>query len=557
MTVTEAPRDEAVEAAATPTLSAPPSGLAAVVGSGDPRTIGKLFVGTSLLFLLASGVAGALVGIEQYDSAGSEIFGTDSALRVFTLHATAALFLGVLPLLIGLATAIVPLQVGASTVAFPRASAAAYWVWLVSSGLVLASYAIDGGPFGTELEAVGLYIAGLVAVVVALTVATTSVVTTVLTLRAPGMTLRRTPLFAWSVLVGGTVWVLTLPVLAGLLVVTYLDLRYGQQFLGGSDRVWDQVAWLFWQPALYAAAVPALGIVADIVPVFAQRRHHRHGAAMFLLGLLAVLAFGAWTQVGTTVDGLPGDFRWLDDGPWIAVGFLAIVPVLGLLGLWNLTLATGKVRVRTPLVLAQLAGLLVLVGVAAGGATVIEDLDLAGTTWMTAQAVAVLGGAALAGLAGVVFWAPKLYGKVLPGRIAGLGGTLVFLGAGVAAVALAVAGSFGQVRVVASEGAITGVDAADVDSVETLGLVGGIGLGVTALGGLVVGLAMLARRRGDGPGDDPWAGHTLEWATTSPPAVGNFATLPAITSEAPVYDARHAAARESAGTATESSEASA
>ena len=125
MTVTEAPRDEAVEAAATPTLSAPPSGLAAVVGSGDPRTIGKLFVGTALLFLLTSGVAGALVGIETYDSAGSEIFGTGSAVRVFTLHATTALFLGVLPLLIGLATAIVPLQVGAATVAFPRASAAA------------------------------------------------------------------------------------------------------------------------------------------------------------------------------------------------------------------------------------------------------------------------------------------------------------------------------------------------------------------------------------------------------------------------------------------------
>ncbi|MGH9259531.1 MAG: hypothetical protein ACRD08_06465, partial [Acidimicrobiales bacterium] len=113
MTVTEAPRDAAVEAAAAPSPSAPPTGLAAVVGSGDPRTAGKLFVGTSLLFLLASGVAGALVGFEQADTSGSEIFGTDTALRVFTLHSTAALFLGVLPLLVGLATAVVPLQVGA------------------------------------------------------------------------------------------------------------------------------------------------------------------------------------------------------------------------------------------------------------------------------------------------------------------------------------------------------------------------------------------------------------------------------------------------------------
>lgn len=558
MTVTEAPRDAAVEAAAAPSLSAPPTGLAAVVGSGDPRTIGKLFVGTSLLFLITSGVAGALVGIEQYDVSGSEIFGADTALRVFTLHSTAALFLGVVPLLIGLATAVVPLQVGASTVAFPRASAAAYWVWLVSGGLVLASYAIEGGPFGTELEPVGLYVAGLIAVVIALAVATVSVVTTVLTLRAPGMSLRRTPLFSWSVLAAGTVWLLTLPVLAGVLLLTYLDLRYGQQFLGGSGGVWNRIAWLFWQPSLYLVAVPALGIIADIVPVFARRRHQRHSAAMFLIGLAAALGFGAWAQIGASVDGSSSPTPWLFEGPWIVVGFAAIVPVLGLLGLWSATLGKGKVKLGTPLILAQLSGLLVLIGVAAGGATVIEDLDLDNTTWMTAQADLVLVGAALGGLAGVAFWAPKLYGKVLPDGLTRLGGTIVFLGALVAAVPQAIAGlSYGQGRLVA--GGAGSVDAGDLETVEALNLVSGIGLAVVVLGGVVVALALLKPRSGDGPGDDPWAGHTLEWATSSPPAVGHFASLPEITSEAPVYDARHAAAAETAqpGTATGNTEASA
>jgi heme/copper-type cytochrome/quinol oxidase subunit 1 len=546
MTVTEAPRDAAVEAAAAPSLSAPPTGLAAVVGSGDPRTVGKLFVGTSLLFLLASGVAGALVGIEQYDSAGSEIFGADTALRVFTLHSTAALFLGVLPLLLGLATAVVPLQVGAATVAFPRASAAAYWVWLVSGGLVLASYAIDGGPFGTQPDAVGLYIAGLIAVIIALAVATVSVVTTVLTLRAPGMTLRRTPLFSWSVLTGGTVWLLTLPVLAGVLLLAYLDLRYGQQFLGGSGGVYDRVAWMYWQPTLYVAAVPALGIIADIVPVFARRRHRRHRAAMFLIGLAAALGFGAWAQVGATIDGSGAPTPWLFEGPWVVVGFLAIVPVLGLLGLWTATLLAGKVRLGTPLILSLFAGLLLFLGVAAGGATVIEDLELSGSTWMTAQAILVLAGTTLAGLGGAAFWAPKLYGKLLPDGLARLGGTILFLGALVAAVPQAIAGSLSQSRFVA--GGISTVAPGDVDLVEMLDLVSGIGLAVVVLGGVVVALALAMRRSGGGPGDDPWDGHTLEWATSSPPPVGHFASLPEITSEAPVYDARHAA------TATDSTE---
>ncbi|MBN2623487.1 MAG: cbb3-type cytochrome c oxidase subunit I [Acidimicrobiales bacterium] len=540
MTVTEAPRDAALEAAAAPSPSAPPTGLAAVVGSGDPRTIGKLFVGTSLLFLIASAVVGSLVGIEQYDTAGTEIFGADTTLRMFTLQATGLLFLGVLPLLVGLATAIVPLQVGAATVAFPRASAAAYWVWLVSSGLVLASYAIDGGPFGTEPEAVSLYIAGLIAVLVALAVATVSVVTTVATLRAPGMSLRRTPLFSWSMLVGGSVWLLTLPVLAGVLLVTYLDLRYGEQFLGGSGGVWNRVAWTLWQPTLYVVAVPALGIIADIVPVFARRRHQRHRSAMFLIGLAAALGFGAWAQLGATIDGSDAPAVWINEAPWQAVGFLAVVPVLGLLGLWTGTLGRGKVKLGTPLILAGMGGLLVFLGVAAGAATVIGELDLSGTTWMTGQTTLVLLGTLVVALGGVAFWAPKLYGKLLPDVLSRLGGTLVFLGALVAGIALAVAGALSQSRLVT--GGATAVDSGDLDTVETLNLVSGIGLGVAALGLVVAALAMAKRRSGDGPGDDPWDGHTLEWATSSPPAVGHFATLPAITSEAPVYDARHAAA---------------
>jgi heme/copper-type cytochrome/quinol oxidase subunit 1 len=118
----------------------------------------------------------------------------------------------------------------------------------------------------------------------------------------------------------------------------------------------------------------------------------------------------------------------------------------------------------------------------------------------------------------------------------------------VAAVALAVAGALGQLRLAsagilgAEPGSIPGVSGGDVDSVEVLDLVAGVGLAVMVLGGVLVALALLKRRAGDGPGDDPWGGHTLEWATSSPPPIGHFAALPEITSEAPVYDARHAAA---------------
>jgi heme/copper-type cytochrome/quinol oxidase subunit 1 len=104
----------------------------------------------------------------------------------------------------------------------------------------------------------------------------------------------------------------------------------------------------------------------------------------------------------------------------------------------------------------------------------------------------------------------------------------------------AIAGTLSQSRFVA--GGVTSVDPGDLDTVELLDLVSAVGLAVVVLGGIVVALALAARRAGEGPGDDPWDGHTLEWTTSSPPAIGHFATLPEITSEAPVYDARHAAA---------------
>jgi heme/copper-type cytochrome/quinol oxidase subunit 1 len=539
MTVTEAPRD-VVAPGVAPAESAPATGLAALVGSGDPRTVGKLFVATSLLFLLVAGAAGVLIGLERVDLSGIDVLRGDSVLQVFSLQSTALLFLGVVPLLLGIATAVVPLQVGASTVAFPRASAAAYWTFLVSGGIVLAAYALDGGPWGSDDEAVALFVAGFIALLVALSVATVSVVTTALTLRAPGMSLRRTPLFTWSMVVGGTGWLLTFATLAGLLLLAYVDLLYGQQFLGGSAGLHDRIAWTLWQPTLYVFAVPALGIIADVVPVFARRRHQHHGAAMACIGLFGALGVGAWAQIGFTIDG-SGDppAPWLYDGPWIAVGVVALLPVLGLLGLWAATLRAGTMRLGSPLILALLGGLLIAGGVAAGVGTVIEAVDVALTTWASGQALLVLVGTLVAAAAGLTFWAPKLYGKLLPSGLVRLGGTLLAVGGAVAAVAYGIAGLYDQPRFIGAD--LAGVS--EIDTVEALNLVAAIGLALAIVGALAVIAAVLkpARRR-EGVGDDPWDGHTLEWATTSPPPIGHFAALPAISSEAPVYDARYAPA---------------
>lgn len=546
MTVTEAPRD-VLDAAAVDTEPVSPTGLAALVGSGDPRSIGKLYVGTSLLFLLVAGVTGLLVGFEQVDvDQPDNVLGTDVLAQVFTLHSISGLFLVVLPLLLGLALAVVPLQVGASTVAFPRAAAASYWVFLVGGGLVLTSYAVNGGPYGGEAEGVALFVAAFVTVLVALCTAAVCVATTVVALRAPGMSLRRTPLFSWSMLVAGTLWLLTLPILAALMVLAYVDLEFGAGFLGGPGGLYRRILWVFWQPTVYAFAIPALGIIADIVPVFAQRRLKRHGGAMFLIGAFGVLSFGAWAQVGlSTFDGDADTLPWLYELPWIVVSIAVVLPVLGLLGLWSSTLGAGKVKMASPLLFALGSGAMLLVGAAAGIATTVEDLDLVLSTWQSAQTYLVLLAALAAGFGGLAFWAPKLYGNLLPEAPARLVATLLPIGAFVLAVPYAIAGVLDQPRLLgANEAAIEAID--EVGTVETLNWVSAVGGAVVVAAGVLGILAVVgagASRR-QGPGDDPWSGHTLEWATSSPPPVGNFASLPEITSEAPLYDARHGALRD-------------
>jgi heme/copper-type cytochrome/quinol oxidase subunit 1 len=357
------------------------------------------------------------------------------------------------------------------------------------------------------------------------------------------MSLRRTPLFSWSMVVAGTIWTLTLPVVAAMMLLTYVDLRYGQQFLGGADGVYDRLAWTFWQPTVYAFAVPALGIIADVVPVFAQRRHHKHRIAMVLIGLVGALSFGAWAQIGASIDGSSNPTPWLYDGVWMTVSFLVLVPLLGLFGLWTITLGLGRPRLRGPLLLALPAGLLVLLGVAAGAGTAVKDLDVANTSWMDGQANAVMIGALLAGFAGLVFWAPKLYGKLVPEGPAGLAAVLVLLGALAYVVPDGLSGVLDQSRFVIGDAeGLSSVSSADLDTVKVLNLVSAIGVAVVVAGVVVFLLALLKPRGGAETGDDPWSGHTLEWTTASPPPIGNFAELPEITSEAPLYDARHAAA---------------
>ncbi len=499
-----------------PTLPAP-AGLAGVLGTGDHTHLGRLWIASSLVFLAVSGVLGAVLSVQRIDTSGTDV----NYLQGASMHSVQGVFLFLLPLLVGLATAVVPLQVGARTVAFPRAAAAAFWTWLVAGVLLVASYAIDGGPYGERSDGVGLFIVALGLVVVALSLAMICVVTTVLALRAPGMGLARVPLFAWSNAVAGVMWLLTLPVLAAGLVLLYLDQRYGQVFLGGPEQLYGRISWALGQPQVYAFAVPALGIVAEVVPVMAGRRPRPmgHTGAMAAIGAFGALGFGAYAQRAFNPEVLTSPV-------FVAMSLAALVPVVALAALWADTLRSGRPRLASPLIYAAAGALMLLVGVAAGVLTGVEPAELVDTTWATAQVHYVVLGTAICALGGVHYWATKITGRTLPEGLGRLAAVVLLLGTVGLAFPDLVSGLFGD-----DEASVVGVEALNVlSALGGLAVLLGVGCFLVALlGGL---------RRGGRHVVDPWSGHTLEWLVPSPPAGGPRPELPLVASPTPALDTR-------------------
>lgn len=568
MTVTEE-RPEVVEAAEAGEVTDhfDSSGLAGALGTGDHKALGRMY----LLFGLAGGmlalVLNLLVSLERTGIRSISVldWGGDSVVTVFqawSLSRTSLLFFCALPLIIGLATYVVPLQVGAPSIAFPRAAAAAFWTWLIGMGIHVATVFVDGGlgrptlpenftqVQGPDPEAVELSMLSIGVTTLAVLTAAICIMATVIAQRPEGMSLYDVPLFSWSMLVAGGIWMLSFPVWLANLAIAWSDFQGQDAVLFGDVReVWDQLGWLWSQPMIFAFAIPVLGIVGDIVPVAAKRRQRLYGTMQSLIGAFGLLTFGAWAQ--SYFNG-----QVSQELLFVVMSLLLILPLLAFFGGIGETLAKGKPSVSGHLVLGMLSLLTLLAGAAIGIIHVLgpaigvlrefdEDVlsgfigdleDVQGTVIATGVAQTALLAAIIAALAGLYYWGPKIFGRTLmtpAGALAGLalvGGTIVLAATNV------INGFFNEGDQPWDPRNYTRVG--EEDAVETLNIVGSIGslLLIAGLGLVLLDVTRVLFGGTEDDADDPWDGHTLEWATASPPPVGNFAEAPAVTSERPLLD---------------------
>lgn len=501
-----------------------PSGFAGVLGSGDHTTIGRLWVGFALLFGVAAAVAGVLADLARLPDL--DVPPADTVTQVTYFRPVAVVFLFLVALAVGLATYVVPLQVGSRTIAFPRAAAGAFWAWLIGSGVLITSYAINGGPEGgvEDIGEVGtsLFLVSFIVVLAALLLAAVCIVTTVFALRTPGMTMMRVPMFAWSMVVAGGVWLMSFPILAGMALLIFIDFEYGGRIgFGAPTEMWDTLSWFAGQPQIYVVAIPALGVIADVIPTLSGTRSTFRGGIMAAIGAFGVLSFGAWAAPVINPD-------VTTEAAFLIVSVLIVLPVLALLGGWAAVMRKGSPSLGSPALLGLVSVLLLLLAAIAGAAYAIEPLEVqgvAGGAWELGQMLLVVAAAAAGLSAGVFYWAPKMWGHTASdslGKLAAPVFLLAGLAAGLPQLLLGLSERFDQL----------------VDAADALNGITALGSALGALAVVLVALGAISSARGAAAGADPWgSGQTLEWATSSPPPRGNFAELAPVLSAEPVLDA--------------------
>ena len=532
----------------------------------DHKYIGSLYIAAAVLFLVA-GVVLALLMRAQLATPDGEILGDRTYRQFFTLHGVLSVFLFLLPVWLGIASAIVPLQIGAARMAFPRLHAMSFWLFLVGGAMVCAApaasdvfhgWALDD-PIPVKLGLPGqgpdLLLLGLVLVCMAGVLVAMNVLVTILQLRPVGMTLRRIPVFSWSAMVSAAVLLLALPLLIGAFGLLFVDRHYGSSIFsgftgsrGGNPLIWSRLFWFGAYPMLWALLIPALGAVSEIVATFAGRPLFSRDRAFAALAGVGVLSFAGW---GSEVDTL-GRGR-----PLFILGALAVLAPVALLVLnWLATLrlagkeqgvdaARGRLG-ATPMLWAL--GMLPVLGLGLAAA-VVSAVDAGRDThanyWQVGQQHALFFGAATIGaVAALSFWGPKLWGRRLSDAL----GKLELL-AVVGGTLLTVAG---MLLLGVQDMLVHTSTFESSDDWALANLAVSAGAAIVGLGLVVLVLDLLTSvlaRRGRAAGADPWNGQTLEWATTSPPPPHNFDALPEIRSGSPLLDLRIAQSQPPEGAA--------
>ena len=517
-----------------------------VLRTTDHKLIGRMYLVTSFIFFMFGGVL-ALIMRAELARPGMQFLSPEQYNQLFTMHGTIMLLFFATPSVFAFANLVLPLQIGSPDVAFPRLNAFSYWLYLFGATFAVAGFltpqgAADGGwtfylPLNDALNSPGtgedFWIIGLAISGLGTILGGVNMVTTIITLRAPGMTMFRMPIFTWNILVTSLLVLLAFPILTAALLVLYIDRHLGAQVYAsqnGGAVLWQHLFWFFGHPEVYILALPFFGIVSEIFPVFSRKPLFGYKGLVLATLSIGALSLTVWAHhMFVTGQVLLPFFSLLS--------FLIAVPTGLKFFNWIGTMWKGSITFESPMLFS--IGFLVtfLFGGLTGVLLASPPLDfhVSDTYFVVAHFHYVLFGTIVfAAYAGIYFWFPKFTGRYMNERLGKLHFWLTFIGFHTTFLVQHWLGAEGMPRRYA--------DYLPGDGFTTLNT-------VSTIGSFVLGASMLpflynvyhSYRYGEvAIADDPWGhGNSLEWATSCPPPRHNFISMPRIRSERPAFEAHY------------------
>ncbi len=515
--------------------------------STDHKTIGYMYMITAFVWFLFAGILALIIRAQLAAPGLTIVASKEQYNELFTMHGTIMLLMFATPLFAGFANVLVPLQIGAPDVAFPRLNAFAYWLYSFGSLVAVGGFLTPSGAaafgwtaypplssatfspsVGGDLWVFGLGISGFGTIIGGV-----NFLTTIITMRAPGMTMWRMPIFTWNTLVTSILIIMAFPPLSATLFALGADRIWGAHIFDaatGGAIMYQHLFWFFGHPEVYILALPFFGVVSEILPVFSRKPIFGYKTLVFATIAIAALSVTVWAHHMYVTGAVLLPFFSL-------MTMLIAVPTGVKFFNWIGTMWRGSLTFETPMLWT--IGFLVtfLFGGLTGVILASPPLDFqtSDTYFVVAHFHYVLFGTVVfAMFAGFFFWWPKFTGKMLNERLGKIQFWLLFIGFHMTFLVQHWLGVMGMPRRIYTY--------LPSDGFGVLNHVSTIGSVILAISFLPFfwNVYITARKAPKVEANDPWGyGGSLEWATSCPPPRHNFTSIPRIRSERPAFDQNH------------------
>jgi cytochrome c oxidase subunit I len=511
----------------------------------DHKMIGNLYFITSVIFFMFGGAL-ALGMRAELAFPGLQFLSYETYNQFFTMHGTIMLLMFATPLFSAFANAIMPLQIGAPDVAFPRLNMLSYWLFLFGGLITISGFLSPEGaasfgwfaysPLSNEVNSPGvggdLWIVGLYLVGLSSILGSVNFITTILTMRAPGMTMFRMPIFTWNTMITALLVLIAFPILAAAFLMLEADRKFGAHIFDanvGGAMLWQHLFWFFGHPEVYIIALPFFGIITEVIPVFSRKPLFGYMTLVGATLSIAALSVAVWAHHMYVTGAVNLPF-------FSFMTFLIAVPTGVKFFDWIGTMWGGSITFDTPMLWAVGFLTTFLFGGLTGVILASPPLDfqLSDSYFVVAHFhYVVFGTVVFAMFAGFYFWWPKLTGRMLDEKWGKVHFWLLFIG-------------FHTTFLVQHWLGVEGMPRRYADYMPNEGFT--FLNQVSSVGAFLLGASMLpflynvwkSRKAPLVNVDDPWGwGRSLEWATSCPPPRHNFDSLPRIRSESPAFDLHH------------------